>query len=122
MHRRPKKFRRTGRHTTPSQVENLAEKATKAAPAAAIAGALVTVAPQATTENASAKATTVAEQVHTDAVISRTQPAAVPTPSVRVTRCPPSRPASTAMRGLARADHANEAKISIPTTSTWPRR
>ena len=71
LHRRPKKFRRTGRHTTPSQVENLAEKATKAAPAVAIAGALVTVAPQAhAAENASAKATTVAEQVHTDAVIS----------------------------------------------------
>ena len=47
LHRRPKKFRRTGRHTTPSQVEKVAEKATKAAPAVAIAGALVAVAPQA---------------------------------------------------------------------------
>jgi LysM repeat protein len=77
LHRRPKKFRRTGRHTTPSQVEKVAEKATKAAPAVAIAGALVAVAPQAhAAENASAKATTVAGQVHTDAVISPSQPAA----------------------------------------------
>jgi len=40
------KIRRTGRHTTPSQVEKVAEKAGKAAPAMAIAGALV-AAPQA---------------------------------------------------------------------------
>src|SRR5215471_15738930 len=40
------KIRRRGRHTTPSQVEKVAEKAGKAAPAMAIAGALVT-APQA---------------------------------------------------------------------------
>ena len=116
LHRRPKKFRRTGRHTTPSQVENLAEKATKAAPAVAIAGALVTVAPQAhAAENASAKATTVAEQVHTDAVISRTQPAA---------RTYTVRSGDTLSAIAARfygnaADwpglyHANEAKISNP--------
>jgi LysM repeat protein len=40
------KFRRTGRHTTPSQVEKVAERAGKAAPAMAIAGVLV-AAPQA---------------------------------------------------------------------------
>jgi LysM repeat protein len=40
------KIRRRGRHTTPSQVEKVAEKAGKAAPAMAIAGALV-AAPQA---------------------------------------------------------------------------
>jgi LysM repeat protein len=39
--RRPVKIRRTGRHTTPSQVEKVAEKAGRAAPAVAIAGALV---------------------------------------------------------------------------------
>jgi LysM repeat protein len=39
------KIRRRGRHTTPSQVEKVAEKAGKAAPAMAIAGALV-AAPQ----------------------------------------------------------------------------
>ena len=116
LHRRPKKFRRTGRHTTPSQVENLAEKATKAAPAVAIAGALVAVAPQAhAAENASAKATTVAEQVHTDAVIKSSQPAA---------RSYTVRSGDTLSAIAARfygnaADwpglyHANEAKISNP--------
>lgn len=37
------KIRRRGRHTTPSQVEKVAEKAGKAAPAMAIAGVLVAV-------------------------------------------------------------------------------
>ena len=46
-HRRPRKIRRTGRHAAPSQVEKVAEKAGKAAPAVAIAGALVAAAPQA---------------------------------------------------------------------------
>lgn len=44
--RRPVKIRRKGRHATPSQVEKVAERAGKAAPAVAIAGALV-AAPQA---------------------------------------------------------------------------
>jgi LysM repeat protein len=39
--RRSVRIRRRGRHTTPSQVEKVAEKAGKAAPAMAIAGALV---------------------------------------------------------------------------------
>src|SRR5215469_3504977 len=43
---RPVRIRRRGRHTAPSQVEKVAEKAGKAAPAMAIAGALV-AAPQA---------------------------------------------------------------------------
>ena len=64
-HRRPRKIRRTGRHTTPSQVEKVAEKAGKAAPAVAIAGAIV-AGPQvhAAVDNHHAKATTAAEQVH----------------------------------------------------------
>jgi LysM repeat protein len=41
----PVKIRRRGRHTTPSQVEKVAQQAGKAAPAVAIAGALV-AAPQ----------------------------------------------------------------------------
>jgi hypothetical protein len=40
------RIRRRGRHTTPSQVEKVAQQAGKAAPAFAIAGALVAV-PQA---------------------------------------------------------------------------
>jgi LysM repeat protein len=60
--RRPRKFRRTGRHTTPSQVEKAAEKAGKAAPAMAIAGVLV-AAPQAhAAVKTTPKAATVAEQ------------------------------------------------------------
>jgi LysM repeat protein len=54
----------------------VAEVATKAAPAVAIAGALVATAPQAQAAvGLSAKATTVAEQVHTDAFVRHTQPA-----------------------------------------------
>jgi LysM repeat protein len=64
MHRRPRKIRRTGRHTAPSQVENLVGAAGKAAPAVAIAGVLV-AAPAANAATAGpAKATTVAVQVH----------------------------------------------------------
>jgi LysM repeat protein len=64
LHRRPHKIRRTGRHTTPSQVEKVAETAVKVAPAVAITGALVALP---TAANASvrtpAKATAVTEQV-----------------------------------------------------------
>jgi LysM repeat protein len=64
IHRRPRKIRRTGRHTTPSQVEKVAEKAGKAAPAVAIAGVLV-AGPAANAATAThAKATTTAVQVH----------------------------------------------------------
>ena len=67
-HRRPRKIRRTGRHTTPSQVEKVAEVAGKAAPAMAIAGVLVTSSPaHAATTSASANATSVSEQNHTHA-------------------------------------------------------
>jgi len=75
-HRRPRKIRRTGRHTQPSQVEKVTEVATKAAPAVAIAGALVATAPQASAAvSLSAKTTTVAAQVHTDALVQHSQPA-----------------------------------------------
>jgi LysM repeat protein len=67
-HRRPRKIRRTGRHTTPSQVEKVAEVAGKAAPAMAIAGVLVASSPAhaATTGTATA---TVSEQAHTGASV-----------------------------------------------------
>jgi LysM repeat protein len=75
-HRRPRKIRRTGRHIEPSQVAKVAEVATKAAPAVAIAGALVATAPQASAAvSLSAKTTTVAEHVHTDALVQHSQPA-----------------------------------------------
>ena len=54
----------------------MAEVATKAAPAVAIAGALVATAPQAQAAvSLSAKTTTVAEHVHTDALVKHNQPA-----------------------------------------------
>src|SRR5579859_2575003 len=68
-HRRPRKIRRTGRHTRPSQVQNVAETACKAAPAMAIAGALI-AAPQAhAAANAPARATTIAEQTYTASTV-----------------------------------------------------
>jgi len=75
MDRRPRKIRRTGRHATPSQVEKVAEKAGKAAPAVAIAGALVAMPQAHAAVKTPAKATTVAEQVRTDALVRRDQPA-----------------------------------------------
>jgi LysM repeat protein len=76
-HRRPRKIRRTGRHATPSHVEQVAEKAGKAAPAVAIAGALVATAPQAhAAVRTPAKATATVEQARTDALVQRgAQPA-----------------------------------------------
>jgi LysM repeat protein len=56
-------------------VEKVAGVATKAAPAVAIAGALVATAPQAQASVAlSAKTTTVATQVHTTALVTKDQP------------------------------------------------
>jgi LysM repeat protein len=70
LHRRPRKIRRTGRHATPSQVEKVAETAAKAAPAVAIAGALVALPQSAHAEvKTPAKATAVTEQAHTAALV-----------------------------------------------------
>jgi len=73
-HRRPAKVRRTGRHAAPSQLEKAAEKAGKAAPAAAIAGILV-AGPAHAAVAAPVTTVAVAEQIHTDAMISHVQPA-----------------------------------------------
>ncbi len=77
LHRRPRKIRRTGRHTAPSQVEKVAEKAGKAAPAMAIAGVLVAAAPQAhAAEKTPAKAAAATgQQARTDALVRRAEPA-----------------------------------------------
>jgi LysM repeat protein len=117
LHRRPRKIRRSGRHTTPSQVEKVAEKAVKAAPAVAITGALVALPAAA---NASvktpAKATTVTEQAHTDALVRR---AAQPIPRTYTVR-----PGDTLSSIAAKFYHnpgrwhwiyaANRSKISNP--------
>jgi LysM repeat protein len=71
-HRRPPKVRRTGRHAAPTQLERAAEKAGKAAPAAAIAGILV-AGPAHAAMAAPATAVAVASQIHTDAMVSHHQ-------------------------------------------------
>ena len=72
LHRRPRKIRRTGRHATPSQVEKVAGTAAKAAPAVAIAGALVALPQSAHAEvKTPAKAATVTEQAHTAALVKK---------------------------------------------------
>jgi nucleoid-associated protein YgaU len=68
-HRSNRKIRRTGQHTAPSQAAKVAQKAGKAAPAIAVAGAL-TVAPQAHKPAPRAPAATV-QVIHLD-----TRPAA----------------------------------------------
>ena len=71
-HRRPHKIRRSGRHAAPSQIQNVADKATKATPAMALAGVLV-AAPHAHAAAGAAVRTTMAViQVHDDAVQSGT--------------------------------------------------
>jgi LysM repeat protein len=73
--RRAVKLRRTGKHSAPSQVEKVADKAGKAAPAMAIAGALVAMPQAHAAVKAPAKATAVAEQAQTDALVHSAQPA-----------------------------------------------
>jgi LysM repeat protein len=73
-HRRPPKVRRTGRHAAPTQLEKAAEKAGKAAPAAAIAGILV-AGPAHAAVAAPATTVAVAEAIHTDAMVSSHQQA-----------------------------------------------
>ena len=73
-HRRPPKVRRTGRHAAPTQLEKAAEKAGKAAPAAAIAGMLV-AGPAHAAVAAPATTVAVAGQIHTDAMVSHVQQA-----------------------------------------------
>jgi LysM repeat protein len=68
--RRPVKIWRTGRHATPSQVEKVALQAGKAAPAAAIAGALVVVPGASHGLAASAKPVTATASGHTAAVVT----------------------------------------------------
>lgn len=67
-HRRPRKIRRTGRHTRPSQVHNVAEAACKAAPAVAIAGTLI-AAPQAYAAAKTPARTALAEQIYIGSTI-----------------------------------------------------
>jgi LysM repeat protein len=102
LHRRPRKVRRTGRHATPSQVEKVAEKAGKAAPAVAIAGALVALPQSAHAEvKTSARATTVTEQAHTAALVKKAAQPASRTYTVR---------SGDTLSGIARTFYGNPAR------------
>jgi LysM repeat protein len=93
-HRRPHKIRRSGRHAAPSQIQNVADKATKATPAMALAGVLV-AAPHANAAAGAAVKTTTAGtstagtntgQARTDAVVVRAQASAQATRRYTVQR------------------------------------
>ena len=82
-HRRPHKIRRSGRHAAPSQIQNVADKATKATPAMALAGVLVAAPHANAAAGAAVKTTTAVIQVHDDAVQSGTRTAGADTVQVR---------------------------------------
>jgi LysM repeat protein len=70
------RIRRRGRHTTPSQVEKVAQQAGKAAPAVAIAGALVATPQASQALAASARPVTAATQGHATAAVDKAAAAA----------------------------------------------
>ena len=74
-HRRPRKIRRTGRHTSPSQLQKAAQQAGRAAPAAAIAGVVAVGWHGHAAVRVPASTTAVVRQIHTDALISHDQSA-----------------------------------------------
>jgi LysM repeat protein len=63
-HRRKRKIRRTGQHTTPSQVEKVAQTAGKAAPAVVVVGTLATAAPHIGAVAAAGAAATAPHVIH----------------------------------------------------------
>jgi len=63
-HRRKRKIRRTGQHTTPSQVEKVAQTAGKAAPAVVVVGTLAAAAPHAGGVTAAGPAATAPHVIH----------------------------------------------------------
>jgi LysM repeat protein len=69
--RRSVRIRRRGRHTTPSQVEKVAQQAGKAAPAVAIAGALVATPQASQALAASARPVTATTQSHATAAADK---------------------------------------------------
>ena len=83
-HRRPHKIRRSGRHAAPSQIQNVADKATKATPAMALAGVLVAAPHAHAAATRSAGAGTA--QARTDAVVVRAQASAQATRRYTVQR------------------------------------
>jgi LysM repeat protein len=82
-HRRPHKIRRSGRHAAPSQIQHVADKATKATPAMALAGVLVAAPHANAAAGAAVKTTTAVIQVHDDAVQSGARTAGANTAQAR---------------------------------------
>ncbi len=85
-HRRPHKIRRSGRHAAPSQIQNVADKATKATPAMALAGVLIAAPHANAAAGAAVKTTTTVVQARTDAVVVRAQASAQATRRYTVQR------------------------------------
>jgi LysM repeat protein len=87
-HRRPHKIRRSGRHAAPSQIQNVADKATKATPAMALAGVLVAAPHAHAAAGAAVKTTTAVStaQARTDAVVVRARASAQATRRYTVQR------------------------------------
>ena len=85
-HRRPHKIRRSGRHAAPSQIQNVADKATKATPAMALAGVLIAAPHANAAAGAAVKTTTAVVQARTDAVVVRAQASAQATRRYTVQR------------------------------------
>ena len=79
-HRRKRKIRRTGQHTTPSQVEKVAQTAGKAAPAVVVVGTLATTAPHIGGVTAAHPAATAPHVIH--AHLGDTAPATASTETV----------------------------------------
>ena len=63
-HRRKRKIRRTGQHTTPSPVEKVAQTAGKAAPAVVVVGTLAAAAPHVGGVTAAGPAATAPHVIH----------------------------------------------------------
>ena len=92
-HRRKRKIRRTGQHTTPSQVEKVAQTAGKAAPAVVVVGTLATTAPHIGGAAAASPAATAPHLVHAhlDDAALPAGPASTEAASARVVKAGPAK-------------------------------
>ena len=89
-HRRKRKIRRTGQHTTPSQVEKVAQTAGKAAPAVVVVGTLATAAPHIGGVAAASPAATAPHVIH-----AHLDAAALPAGQAHATQAAPAQAAAT---------------------------
>src|ERR1700733_6148831 len=118
-HRRKRKIRRTGQHTTPSPVEKVAQTAGKAAPAVVVVGTLATTAPHiggAVTASPAATAPHVV-RAHLDA-------AALPAGQAHATRTAPTQAATTqaatSQAAATEAVSAHAARVQAAVGGKYP--